>query len=57
MDLVLEPFINMDRDITLARSFNTYGEDPVLTGQTGAAEITGIQGQGVMAQGQALRGV
>ncbi len=49
-DLDLEPFVNMDRDTSWARSFNTFGEDPLLTGQTGAAEITGTQAQGVMAQ-------
>lgn len=49
-DVVLEPFVNMDRDTSWARGFNTFGEDPLLTGQTGAAEITGIQAQGVMAQ-------
>lgn len=40
----------MDRDTSWGRGFNTFGEDPLLTGQTGAAEITGIQAQGVMAQ-------
>jgi beta-glucosidase len=50
MDVVLEPFVNMDRDTTWGRGFNTFGEDPLLTGQTGAAEITGIQSQGEMAQ-------
>ncbi len=49
-DVVLEPFVNMDRDTSWGRGFNTFGEDPLLTGQTGAAEITGIQSQGVMAQ-------
>jgi beta-glucosidase len=49
MDVTLEPFINMDRDTSWARGFNTFGEDPLLTGQTGAAEIEGIQSQGVMA--------
>ncbi|MBR7827000.1 glycoside hydrolase family 3 C-terminal domain-containing protein [Actinospica sp. MGRD01-02] len=49
-DVVLEPFVNMDRDTSWGRGFNTFGEDPLLTGQTGAAEITGIQGQGEMAQ-------
>ncbi|MGH8211327.1 MAG: glycoside hydrolase family 3 protein, partial [Steroidobacteraceae bacterium] len=49
VDLVLEPFINMDRDITFHRSYNTFGEDPVLTGQMGASEIRGIQSQGIMA--------
>jgi beta-glucosidase len=50
MDVVLEPFVNMDRDTSWSRGFNTFGEDPLLTGQTGAAEITGIQSQGEMAQ-------
>ncbi len=50
IDLVLEPFINIYRDPGFGRSYNTYGEDPVLTGQIGAALIRGIQSQGVMAQ-------
>jgi beta-glucosidase len=50
IDVVLEPFINIDRDITFGRGYNTYGEDPMLTGVMGAGLIRGIQGQGVMAQ-------
>ena len=50
IDVVLEPFINIDRDITFERGYNTYGEDPVLTGAMGASVIRGVQGQGVMAQ-------
>ncbi len=50
IDVVLQPFINIDRDITFARAYNTFGEDPYLTGQMGAAEIRGAQAQGVMAQ-------
>lgn len=49
-DVVLEPFVNIYRDPTFGRAFNTFGEDPLLTGQTGAAEIKGIQSHGVMAQ-------
>ena len=30
-----------------AGRFNTFGEDPLLTGQTGAGEISGIQSQGI----------
>ena len=48
-DVVLEPFVNIDRDPVWSRAFNTFGEDPLLTGQTGAGEISGIQGQGTMA--------
>ena len=50
IDVVLEPFINIDRDITFDRGYNTYGEDPVLTGAIGAGLIKGIQEQGVMSQ-------
>src|SRR5215471_14976749 len=50
IDVVLQPFINIDRDITFERGYNTYGEDPVLTGAIRAALIRGIQAQKVMAQ-------
>ncbi len=50
IDVVLQPFINIDRDITFARGYNTLGEDPFLTGVMGAAEIRGEQAQGVMSQ-------
>jgi beta-glucosidase len=50
IDVVLEPFINIDRDITFRRGYNTFGEDPLLTGEIGAAEIRGVQSLGVMAQ-------
>jgi beta-glucosidase len=48
IDVVLQPFINIDRDLTFARSYNTLGEDPFLSGVMGAAEIRGEQAQGVM---------
>ena len=50
IDVVLQPFINIDRDITFERGYNVYGEDPLLSGQIGAGFIRGVQGQGVMAQ-------
>lgn len=50
IDVVLQPFVNIDRDITFDRGYNTFGEDPLLTGWMGAAEIRGAQSQGVMAQ-------
>ena len=50
IDVVLQPFVNIDRDITFARGYNTFGEDPMLTAVMGAAEIRGIQSQSVMAQ-------
>src|SRR5271157_1138426 len=50
IDVVLQPFINIDRDITFARGYNTFGEDPYLSGQIGAAEIRGVQAQDIMSQ-------
>jgi beta-glucosidase len=42
--------VNIDRDLEYGRGYNTFGEDPYLTGQIGAAEIKGIQSQHVMSQ-------
>jgi beta-glucosidase len=50
IDVVLQPFINIDRDITFTRGYNTFGEDPYLSGLMGAAEVRGAQAQGVMSQ-------
>jgi beta-glucosidase len=50
INVVLEPFINIDRDLAFERGYNTYGEDPVLAGVVGAEMIKGIQARGVMAQ-------
>lgn len=50
VDVVLQPFINMLRDVKFVRSYNTFGEDPLLTGTMGVAQIEGIQSRGVMAQ-------
>ncbi|MGD0940199.1 MAG: glycoside hydrolase family 3 C-terminal domain-containing protein [Terracidiphilus sp.] len=50
VSVALQPFINIDRDIAFGRGYNTFGEDPFLTGEMGAAEIQGIQHEGVMAQ-------
>jgi len=48
--VALQPFINIDRDLNYGRGYNTFGEDPFLTGEMGAAEIQGIQVEGVMSQ-------
>jgi beta-glucosidase len=49
IDVILQPFINIDRDLTFDRAYNTFGEDPFLSGQMGAAEVRGAQAQDVMA--------
>ena len=50
IDVSLQPFVNIDRDLEFGRGYNTLGEDPFLTSRMGAAEIRGIQSQDVMAQ-------
>jgi beta-glucosidase len=50
IDVTLQPFLNIDRDLEFGRGFNTFGEDPFLAGEIGAAEVRGIQSQHVMAQ-------
>ena len=49
IDVSLQPYVNIDRDLSFRRAYNTFGEDPLLTSRMGAAEIRGIQSQGVMA--------
>ncbi len=49
IDVSLQPFINIDRDLAMRRLYNTFGEDPYLTSVIGAATIRGIQSQHVMA--------
>jgi beta-glucosidase len=46
----LGPTINIVRDPRWGRAFESIGEDPYLNGTLGAANITGVQSQGVMAQ-------
>ncbi|MFP5227487.1 MAG: glycoside hydrolase family 3 protein [Acidobacteriota bacterium] len=50
IDVSLQPFVNLDRDLEFGRGYNTFGEDPYLTSVMGAEEIRGIQAQHVMAQ-------
>ncbi|OLT39094.1 glycosyl hydrolase [Saccharomonospora sp. CUA-673] len=49
-DVALAPTVDLLRDPRAGRSFETLGEDPHLTGAMAAAQIEGIQGEGVMAQ-------
>jgi beta-glucosidase len=48
--VVLGPTVNIVRDPRWGRAFESLGEDPYLAAQMGAADITGIQSQGPMAQ-------
>lgn len=50
IDVALQPFVNIVRDLQFERAFNTFGEDPFLTSEMGVAETKGIQSQHVMAQ-------
>ena len=50
IDVSLQPFVNIDRDLQFSRGYNTFGEDPYLTSEMGVAEVKGIQSQHVMAQ-------
>jgi beta-glucosidase len=49
-NLLEAPDINIDRIPENGRAFENYSEDPYLTGQLAAANIKGIQGQGVLAE-------
>jgi beta-glucosidase len=46
----LGPTVNIVRDPRWGRAFETYSEDPYLSGQLGASDIRGVQARGVMAQ-------
>lgn len=50
IDVSLQPFVNIDRDLEFGRGYNTFGEDPFLTSEMGVAEVKGIQSQHVMSQ-------
>lgn len=48
LDAVQAPELNLARVSLSGRIFETFGEDPYLTGQLGAAEIEGIQSTGTI---------
>ena len=48
--VVLAPHVNIVRDPLFRRNHTAFSEDPLLSAMIGAAEIRGIQSQGVLAQ-------
>ncbi len=48
IDVVLQPFINIDRDITFAAATTPSAKTRFLNGAMGAAEIAARQAQDVM---------
>ncbi|MYS24828.1 MULTISPECIES: glycoside hydrolase family 3 C-terminal domain-containing protein, partial [unclassified Streptomyces] len=50
VNVALGPTVNIVRDPRWGRAYETFGEDPYLSGQMGAADVQGIQNQGVMAE-------
>jgi beta-glucosidase len=55
-DIVLAPHVNIVRDPRFRRNHTSLSEDPLLTARVAAAQIAGIQSQGVMAQVKHLAG-
>ena len=48
--VALGPTLNIDRDPRWGRAFETFSEDPYLSGQMTAADVKGIQSRGVIAE-------
>ncbi|MFJ8111466.1 beta-glucosidase [Streptomyces sp. NPDC096132] len=48
-DVLLSPMVNLVRTPYAGRNFETFGEDPLLASDMVAAEIEGIQGEGLVA--------
>ena len=49
VDVVLAPMVNLHRTPYGGRHFESFSEDPLLTGRIGAAYVRGLQSEGVAA--------
>ena len=49
VDVILTPNVNIQRDPLAGRLFESFSEDPYLTGETGSAFVKGIQKTGLLA--------
>lgn len=47
VNVILGPGVNIKRSVLGGRNFEFFSEDPVLSGELGAAYINGVQSQGV----------
>ena len=47
VDVILGPNVEIQRDPLCGRAYECFGEDPYLVGKIAAAEVQGIQSQGV----------
>ena len=48
-DMILGPTVNIQRTPLWGRNFESYGEDPFLSGSIAVGYIQGVQGEGVLA--------
>ncbi|BAX82576.1 glycoside hydrolase family 3 C-terminal domain-containing protein [Labilibaculum antarcticum] len=47
VNVILGPGVNIKRSVLAGRNFEFFSEDPILSGELGAAYINGVQSQGV----------
>jgi len=55
-DVMLGPTVDVTRDPRAGRTFESFGEDPALAGELGAAYVRSMQSRGVIATAKHLAG-